>query len=111
MKLDPQFAQIIGFITIFVATIIVSGLIAKILRNLFSFIGLGSLDTLLGIVLSIVKFALILSIVFCKFETLNKEIDLVSPKYIKESRTFHPVCSLSEPVLDWLQQSFKNYAE
>ena len=111
MKLDPQFSTIVGFISVFVVTIIVCGLIAKVLRKLFSSIGLGSLDALFGIALSVIKFALILSVVFCKFETLNKETDLVSRKYIAESRTFYPVCALSEPVLDWLQKNFKNYAK
>lgn len=111
MKLEPQFATLVGFIAIFVATIIVSGLLSRALRKLFSAIGLGSLDTLLGIALSIVKFTLILSVVFCKFDSLNKEVDLVSKKYIAESYTFRPISSLSAPVLSWLQESFKNYAE
>lgn len=111
MKLDPQFATIVGFISVFVATVIVAGLIARALRKLFSAIGLGSWDVILGIALSIVKFMLILSIVFCKFDSLNKEVDLVSREYMAESYAFRPVSSLSEPVLTWLQNFFKNYAE
>lgn len=111
MKLDPQFTTLVGFIAIFVATVVVSGLIAKVLRKLFSAVGLGSLDIWLGIALAIVKFTLILSVVFCKFDSLNKEAELVNTKYIEESRTFRPISSLSEPVLVWLHNSFKTYAK
>ncbi|MBQ7855881.1 MAG: CvpA family protein [Alistipes sp.] len=111
MGLDPQFATIVGFITVFVVTVIVSGLLARLLRKFFSAIGLGSVDVLLGIALSIVKFSLILSIVFCSFNSLNKSLQLLDNRYIEESKSFRPVSTISEQALKWLNEYFKTYAQ
>lgn len=107
LGIDPQFAAVTGFAVTFVAAVIIAAILAKFLRSMLSFIGLHSLDTLLGITLSLVKALLILSVAYAAFDSLNADMKLVDKKYIASSRTFHPVKGVSEcifPYIDWLKR-------
>lgn len=107
LGIDPQFAAVAGFAVTFVAAVVIAAILAKFLRSMLSFIGLHSLDTLLGITLSLVKALLILSVAYAAFDSLNTDMKLVDKKYIASSRTFRPVKSVSEcifPYIDWLKK-------
>ena len=96
LGIDPQFAAVV-----------IAAILAKFLRSMLSFIGLHSLDTLLGITLSLVKALLILSVAYAAFDSLNADMKLVDKKYIVSSRTFRPVKGVSEcifPYIDWLKR-------
>ena len=62
--IDPAYAKPVGFIITFLVTSIAMSFIAKIVGSLFSAIGLGGLDSLLGVALSMLKYALVLSVLF-----------------------------------------------
>ncbi len=105
--IDPQFAAVAGFAITFVAAVVIAAILAKFLRSMLSFIGLHSLDTLLGITLSLVKALLVLSVAYAAFDSLNDDLRLVDKKYIASSRTFRPVESVSQcifPYIDWLKK-------
>lgn len=107
LGIDPKYAAVAGFAITFVATIIIALVLTKFLKAMLSFIGLHALDTLLGIVLSILKFALILSVAYAAFGTLNDDLRLVEKQYIDSSRTFAPVRKASEsvfPYIEWLKE-------
>ena len=96
LGIDPQFAAVV-----------IAAILAKFLRSMLSFIGLHSLDTLLGITLSLVKALLILSVAYAAFDSLNADMKLMDKKYIASSRTFRPVKGVSEcifPYIDWLKR-------
>lgn len=107
LGIDPQFAAVAGFAITFVAIVVIAAILAKLLRSMLSFVGLHSLDTLLGITLSLVKFLLILSVTYAAFDSLNTDLKLIDRKYIASSRTFRPVKGVSEcifPYIDWLKK-------
>lgn len=99
--LEGTSAKVMGFIITFVVVGIVMMLLAKVVSRLFKAVGLEKVDTLLGIVLSTFKYALILSVLYVSFERLNNEFNLVEPRRYNESITFKPVSALSGTVLDW----------
>ena len=99
--IDPTFSKPIGFMVTFVVSTIATSFIAKILSSIFSSIGLGGLDSLLGIALSALKYGLILSVLFVAFENLNKEVHLIKPHIISESKCFKPISALSDTALSW----------
>lgn len=107
LGIDPQFAAVAGFAVTFVASVIIAAILAKFMRTMLSFIGLHSLDTLLGILLSVVKALLILSVSYAAFDSLNADMKLVDKKYIESSRSFNSVKGVSEcifPYIDWLKK-------
>ena len=108
--LEGTFAKVVGFIVTFVVVGIGMMFLAKVVSGLFKAVGLEKVDTLLGIVLSVFKYALILSVLYVSFERLNNEVNLVEPRRYNESITFKPVSALSDSVLDWFN-TFKKEVE
>lgn len=103
LGIDPQFSAVAGFIITFVVAVVAAVILAKLLRSILSFLGLGSLDTIFGIALSVLKFALVLSVAYSSFEALNNDVELVPRKYIASSRTFRPVCGVSESIFPYIK--------
>ncbi len=109
LKINEQYAHIAGFIAIFLASLIAATLLAKLLGGLFSAVGLGGVNALLGIVLSLLKYGVVLSVAYVAFWHLNEALHLVDKSYIDSSLTFHAVRQISDYALQSLE-AFKNIA-
>jgi uncharacterized membrane protein required for colicin V production len=68
---------------------------------------LGSIDTLLGVVLSAAKYLLLLSVVFICVERLNNNLQIIEARHFEGSKSFTLVSSLSGTALEW----FNTYTE
>ena len=67
--------------------------------------GVALADTLLGIAVSVLKYLLVLSVLFSAFDALNEDYCLVGPRTIEQSKSYKPVRWLSEsifPFLEWV---------
>lgn len=104
LRLDPAMAAAGGFVVVLLATMIAVALLGRALRKLFRFAGFGLLDILLGIAVSVVKYLLILSVLFAAFDRLNEDNALVSRQTLEESRWFRPVTDLSGRLLPFLDR-------
>ena len=98
--IDPDYAKPVGFIITFLVSSIAMSFVAKIVGSLFSAFGGGGLDSLLGIALSLLKYALVLSVLFVAIEKLNKDVELIKPRHFTESKTFKPISALSDKALE-----------
>ncbi|MBQ0081067.1 MAG: CvpA family protein [Alistipes sp.] len=96
---DARIASTIGFIICFVLVVIVTAILGKLLKKIVSGIGLGNLDILLGICLSLVKYALILCIAYTVFAELNREWKFVDPSYPEKSKTYTAVRGISKHIM------------
>lgn len=104
LRLDSSIAAAGGFVVVLLATLIAVALLARALRRLFRFAGLGLPDILLGIVVSVVKYLLILSVLFSALSRLNENDALVSRQTLDASRWFRPVAGLSGRLLPFLDR-------
>ena len=107
LGIDAQFAAVAGFVITFVVAVIVALVATKFLKAMLSFVGLHSIDTILGIALSMLKYLLILSVAYAAFGSLNDDLRLVEKRHIAASRTFAPVRNASEcifPYIKWLKE-------
>lgn len=105
LRLDPDIAAAGGFVTVLVAVILVVAIAGRLVRKLFHFAGFGIADTLLGIAVSVLKYLLVLSVLFSAFDNLNEDYTLVGPETIEKSKSYKPVMRLSEavfPFLEWV---------
>ena len=62
-------------------------------------------DIVLGIAVSVLKYMLVLSVLFSAFDSLNEDYTLVGPQTIEKSKSYKPVMRLSEavfPFLEWV---------
>ena len=97
--------NIVSFVTVRVAVILVVAIAGRVVRKVFHFAGLGVADTLLGIAVSVLKYLLVLSVLFSAFDALNEDYCLVGPRTIERSKSYKPVRWLSEsifPFLEWV---------
>lgn len=95
LQLNSEAAPVVGFIIVLLATMVVITLVAYAVRKLFRFVGLGMLDIILGIVVSIVKYAVVMSVLFSAFSRLNKGFDIVEDRTIDESILYNPIKNIS----------------
>ena len=105
LRLDDEVAAAGGFVTVLVAVILVVAIAGRVVRKVFHFAGLGVADTLLGIAVSVLKYLLVLSVLFSAFDALNEDYCLVGPRAIEQSKSYKPVRWLSEsifPFLEWV---------
>lgn len=107
LGIEQKLAHIVGGIVVFVGVLVLSAVTSKLLRALFSAIGLGSLDTLLGIALSVVKAALLVSFLFVAIEQLDAKVDFMDNSHFKQSLSFHPISRISKSVGELLDNISK----
>ncbi|MCH5335732.1 MAG: CvpA family protein [Alistipes sp.] len=100
LHIGPEFAFAGGFAVVLVGVMIVVALLARLLRNIFHFAGLGTLDVLLGVLFSCIKMLLILCALFWVFDTLNGKMHLVSNDVLDGSRLYHPILGIADRVAD-----------
>ena len=99
--IDARFSVIAGFLITFVATLIVATILAKLIARVLSFVGLGWVNTLLGILLSVVKGLLVLSMLYASIYSLNLNAQLLAPAYFDSSVSFDVVRKCAEPLFDF----------
>lgn len=105
LRFGPAWAAPGGFLVVALITLILVNLAGHLFRKIFRFAGLGVLDILLGIAISLVKWLLLLGALYSVFGSLNRTAELVDAEALEGSRTFRPVCRLSESVLPFMKQA------
>ncbi len=109
LGIDVGVSGVVGFIVIFVGALIVISIAAYLLRAVFRFAGLGMADTLLGILFSVAKCGLIVSVLFSWFASVNKDYTWASKQTIEESHWFEPITGVTDkltPYFDELKDKF-----
>ena len=105
--LEGTSTQIGGFIAIFFGALIAIAVVGLFVRGVFRLAGLGIVDTLLGILFSVAKMLLIVSVLFSWFGALNHDYKLASQEKIASSRWFEPVSG----VIDYITPYFNELTD
>ena len=98
---DPSYAVPAGFLVIFLLVAGVLLLIGRFMRKMLRSIGLGSLDVLLGILVSLLKTALILGILCTVFDKFNDGAHFIDRSKLDKSVTYRPLCRTVEVLGVW----------
>jgi membrane protein required for colicin V production len=99
---------VVGFIIIFVGALIITAIGGYVLRAVFRFAGLGVADILLGILFSVAKLGLIVSVLFSWFASVNKNYDWVSKQTVEESRWFKPISEVTDKLTPYFNELTEN---
>ena len=102
--IGEAYAKVMGFIITFITTAVAATLLARVLTSIFSAIGLGSIDTLLGIVLSAIKYVLLLSVLFVTIERLNNNLGWIDSHHFEESKSFRPIATAISTAQGWFDK-------
>lgn len=111
LGLEAPAAGVAGFIIIFVAALIAVGVVARLLRTIFVFAGLGAADSILGALFSVAKVLLVLSVLFAWFATLNADYDWVGRETIEQSKWFDSVAAISEHLTPYFEDLTRKITE
>ena len=101
---DAAVAAPAGFVVVLLAVLILVAVAGRIVRKVLHFAGLGVADVLLGIALSVVKYALLLSVFFTAFARLNDDFRFVEPQQIYGSRTFRPLQQAADRIFPMVRE-------
>ena len=87
--------------------LLAAALLGRLCRKIFHFAGLGTLDILLGILISLVKWLLLLSALYSAFAALNRMTNLMEEGSLERSRSFTPICRISDRVLPFVGEAIE----
>lgn len=104
LGIDIGVQGVVGFIVIFVAAMILIAVSGYVLRAVFRFAGLGAIDVLLGILFSVAKVALVVSVLFSWFDNANKSYEWASRECVAESRWYEPVKGITDKLTPYFEE-------
>lgn len=94
--IEPRYAKAAGFLAIFLVVLILLAIVSRMVKKLFSFVGLGILDSIFGAMLSVAKVALIMGIICSAFDSLNGGLGMVEKSKLDDTIFFRPLCRTTE---------------
>ena len=103
LGIDGVAANVTGFIVIFLAGMLLIAIGGHMARAIFRFAGLGVADTILGILFSVVKMTLIVSIIFAWVATMNRDYSWIPKPTIEESRWFEPLSKVPKKLTPYFE--------
>lgn len=111
MRVDPSAARVAGFVAILLLTLLGIALLGHLLKGLFRLAGLGPIDAVGGLLLGVVKMALILSLLLGAFETVNRSAGWVSERSYARAVLYKPVREVSRWVFPYLSRAAEKLAD
>ena len=104
---SEQMLKLVSFILILTGVFIVLGLIGRLLEATFKFVMLGWLNRLLGLVFSLAKALLILSMLIGAFNSLISTFGFVSKEVIDDSLLYPPLKDMADTIFPYLKNILK----
>mgnify|MGYP003100629911 CR=1 FL=1 len=111
MRVDPSAARVAGFVAILLLTLLGIALLGHLLKGLFRLAGLGPIDAVGGLLLGVVKMALILSLLLGAFETVNRSAGWVGEQSYARAVLYKPVREVSRWVFPYLSRAAEKLAD
>ena len=105
LNIDERFSVVAGFLITFVAVLIGASILAKFLAKILSFIGLGWINTLLGVVLSLIKGIIVLGMLYAAIFSLNNSLQFIESQYFENSVSFDIVRETTQPLLKYWDEA------
>ena len=90
-NLSEALLGVVGFVLVFVVVALLLHLVGKLILSAFKAVNLGWLNWMLGLVLALLKGALILGLLLILFDTLNLKFDLVPAEKLEASVLYAPL--------------------
>ncbi len=99
--------DVVSFILIFAVVVTLLFLLGKILEASVKIILLGWLNKLLGLVFSLLKYALIIGLLIILFDQINNRFGLVSGEYLDSSFMYTGFREMSYAIFPYLKSLFQ----
>ena len=107
LHMEGPTAAVAGPIVVFVAAAVAANLVGRLVSKACSTIGLGGLDTLLGIALALLQAVLLLGLAFKATDYFDPE--LIARSTREESKCYAPVMCVADKIFPSLGEYAREY--
>ena len=107
-SINVKVAQVIAFLLVFFASMLVCGLIGALLTKIIKFASLGLINRLFGVIFGIFKAALILALLVCLFEELNARLELVKAETLATSAVYDYLKDFGERFFPFIKEQISH---
>lgn len=104
MDASPSLISLLSFVLTFILIVVAIYLLAKVLDKTLKMAAMGMLIRISGALFGLIKYALVLSVLFYLFEAINSKWEIIDPKEYEESYSYKILSTINQPVYDWLDQ-------
>ncbi len=104
LQISGEYSAVWGFVIAVILAIIAVSVGARIAKKVLHLAGLGPLDRLLGMLISLAKNLLIMSVLLSAFGFVNSNIKMVSNDTLSKSKFYQPIVNITNwatPAWDW----------
>lgn len=111
LNITGEYSAVWGFVIVLIVALILIAIGSRLLRGVLRLAGLGVVDVLLGMVLSVVKYLIILSIIFSLFNAANDTFGFVDKGNLASSKLYYPILEMTDwmtPAWDWTKDQINS---
>lgn len=105
LGIDQEIAYYAAFALIVIACVILIGIVGWAVGKIFHLIGLGMLNRLGGVVLSLAKTVLILGALLIAFNAINRHTNMVNQRQFDNSLLYGPIVRGTNYALPFLKKA------
>lgn len=99
LGIEGGIAWYVGFALIVLACILAIGILGWLAGKVFHLVGLGFLNRLGGVVLSLAKAVLILGALLMAFQAINRNVHIVGDRQFENSLLCEPIVRMTQAVV------------
>lgn len=103
LQLEPKTLHILAFAIIVILTVLLLYWLGQLLTKVVKIATLGWINRLLGMVIGILKVALILGLIIVTFEGINDKWNLVKPEVLDETVVYNALKDFAHTVFPYLK--------
>ncbi len=106
LDLQGDYLPFISFVVVFLAVLIVVGLIGKVITKALNIVQLGFLNKTLGLAFSILKIGIILSLLVNGLDRVNKVYEFIPQSTINNSYFYRPLNGFAKKIYEFSDEHF-----
>jgi membrane protein required for colicin V production len=105
-EINPKYLPVISFALVFFIILILIFMLSHLLQKIIESISLGFLNRIAGVIFSLAKVILILSIIMIYFNRINNKFNILSEKEKEKSIFYTPLSKIAPSIFPYL--NFEN---
>lgn len=107
-NLESGNMNIVSFITTFIVIVILVHIVGNSVGKLVQAAMLGWFNKAVGLVFGVLRSALVIGVILLLFDTIDKDMHILSPKVKAESRLYEPVKNFAPSILPFFEEWIKD---
>lgn len=106
-----SYLPFVSFVVTFLVIVILVSFIGKLITKILDVAQLGILNRVLGLIFSVLKVGIILSLVVNGVERINKTQEFINKETINDSYLYHPLNGFAKKIYEFSNEHFDEVKE